>query len=231
METPRTYKLERWIAFLLALLFFLPFVANADELAYTDTFRASEVRHRTGEQFLALVGSRLEPVTIRVTAARDPFEDAEGETTGKRIEAGSYEDAFLLRSGRLKAGPVTLASPHSTENALDTPLTITLGRTHATLDYRCGDAPDPDGIVSCALVLESAGTTQVLAEVFAFFEARHDLQVYYAFAGDLDRDGKLDLLIDISVDEHEWHPALFLSSAAREGELVAKVAEIVSAGC
>lgn len=231
MEITRTYRLERWIAVILGLLFFLPFVANADELAYTDTFRASEVRHRTGERFLALVGSRLEPVTIKVVPARDPFEDAEGETTGKRIEAGSHEDAFLLRSGRLQAGPVTFASPHATENPVDAPLTITLGTTHSTLDYRCGDAPDPDGVVACTLVLERGGTTQVLAEVWAFFEARHDLQVYFAFAGDLDRDGKLDLLIDISEDEHEWHPALFLSSAAHEGELVAKVAEIVSAGC
>ena len=44
------------------------------------------------------------------------------------------------------------------------------------------------------------------------------------WAGDLDRDGRLDMLATFS-SKYSYHPRqLFLSSAARSGELVAEVA-------
>lgn len=42
-STPTDYRLERWIAALLALLFFLPFIANAQESPVVSTKNAAPV--------------------------------------------------------------------------------------------------------------------------------------------------------------------------------------------
>ena len=220
-ESTTNYRLERWIAVILGLLFFLPFVARADEILYTGAFHEDDVRPVSGERFFALAGGRLEPVAIRVRPMHDSLV----------VEAGTFKDVYLLRSDRLQPGRVIAASPSFTDLPVDAPLTINLGATQSTLHYHCGTTADADGFVDCSLVLATNGVTQTLGTVSTFFEARNDLQVYFAFAGDLDHDGKLDLLIDVSANVHEWHPALFLSSAANEGELVAKVAELVTSGC
>lgn len=49
--------------------------------------------------------------------------------------------------------------------------------------------------------------------------------------GDFDRDGKLDLLIDLSDQENLYYPSLFLSSPAYKGKLLKKVAVHTSVGC
>ncbi len=230
-ETTTNDRLERWLALILGLLFFLPFVARADDLAYAGPFHGSEVRYASGERFFALTNGRLEPVHIRVKPIHDALADLPGESSGRIIEAGRFKDVYLLRSDRLQPGGVVAATPSSTELPVDAPLTINLGATQSTLDYHCGTAADADGFVECSLILATNGVTQTLGTVTTYFEARNDLQLYFPFAGDLDHDGRLDLLIDISADEHEWHPALFLSTAAAEGALVAKVAEFVTSGC
>lgn len=235
MEQNNGYRLERWIAVLLGLLFFLPFVARGDELLFTDTYSHHEIRNVTGEQFLVLAGDervpRLESASLRVRRVYDPWEDAEGETTGKRVEVDGHNDVFLLRSPHLRAGHVVAASPMRTELPIDAPTPITLGATQYTLDYHCGSDPDERGIVECALILDDGRRQQELARVLYFFADREHMGVLFHFAGDLDGDGRLDLLIDISRTDHEWHPALFLSSAADEGELVKKVAELVTYAC
>lgn len=51
------------------------------------------------------------------------------------------------------------------------------------------------------------------------------------WAGDLDRDGKIDLLFDEADREFYSRYTLYLSSAAKDGELVGKVAEWTTSGC
>ena len=239
-ETPRSYRLERIIAALLFLLFFLPFVANADELLFTDLFYGDEVKAKSGETYLALVGNVLQPVKIVVTDEFHPIADAEGEMTGKRVHAVGIDDeegAYLLRSNRLTAGPVVCATPCDTElMPIGKPQKLTLGTKKYVIRYQCASAPDPDGLVDCALVLEGEGLTQVLAHLPAIDDngklASLDVEQYVAFAGDLDHDGKLDLLANVSSHWNQWHPVLFLSTAAKDGELVGRAAEMSSTiGC
>ena len=241
MSEARSYRLERIIAAILFLLFFLPFVANADEVLFTDLFHGDEVTAKSGEPFLALVCNDrdecvLQPVKIDVSLEFDPVVDAEDERTGKRVRAHGVESAYLLRSSRLSAGPVTSARPAATDLLpVSKPQTITLGTSKYVLHYRCGNAADPDGFVNCSLVLTGNGVTQVLAVFGALDEGGGinslDAEQYVVFAGDLDHDGRLDLLANVSGHWNEWHPALFLSSAAKDGELVARVAELVATGC
>ncbi len=51
------------------------------------------------------------------------------------------------------------------------------------------------------------------------------------WAGDLDRDGKLDFLLDATTHYNVSEPTLFLSSPAQAGEIVRPVATIHFVGC
>ena len=48
---------------------------------------------------------------------------------------------------------------------------------------------------------------------------------YLLWAGDLDRDGQLDMLIDTVCDYNASGPMLFLSSLAEDGDLLQMVAQ------
>ena len=51
------------------------------------------------------------------------------------------------------------------------------------------------------------------------------------WAGDLDRDGKLDLLIESASHANVSSLTLFLSSPAKENKLLEPVAQFVTQGC
>jgi hypothetical protein len=70
--------------------------------------------------------------------------------------------------------------------------------------------------------------SQVIAEKGRTFpESFFKLQ----WAGDVDRDGKIDLFIDLSWGEVAGHYALFLSSEAEDMDLVKLVAQLLIMGC
>jgi hypothetical protein len=54
---------------------------------------------------------------------------------------------------------------------------------------------------------------------------------YLIWAGDLDNDGKIDMFWDLTDHYAGRHYTLFLSSLAKEGEWLKKVAEVIYRGC
>lgn len=86
---------------------------------------------------------------------------------------------------------------------------VTFNGTESTLDWRCAET-EIDGFRQCALMLGERVLTYRMAP------AGQELQVRVNFAGDVDRDGRLDLLVDITRNGSEWQPAAFLSSAVAE---------------
>ena len=215
------YRLERWLAIILSLLFFLPFVARADEIVLMGSYHGDEMPHATGEPFLALTrGCVLVPVTIDVTIEEDPIVDNPGERTGKRVSVAGFEELFLVRGRNLHPGKVTPAQPDFAE--LQIPASkpaFLLGAREYQLSYRCRGE-------ECTLVLASGELSQGLETVEG-----HDVAHYVSFAGDLDHDDRLDLIVDLSRHYNESRPTLWLSSAAKEGQLVAMTAELPTTGC
>lgn len=215
------YRLERWLAILLSLLFFLPFVARADDVAYTGSFHGEEMPYATGERFLALTeGGVLVPVTIDVEIEEDPIVDNPGERTGKRVSVAGFEELFLVRGRNLHPGKVTPAQPDFAELLIPVSKPVfVLGSHEYQLSYRCRAE-------ECTLVLASGELSQDLETV-----AGDDVAHHVSFAGDLDHDGRLDLIVDLSRHYNESRPTLWLSSAAKEGQLVAMTAELPTTGC
>ncbi|HVR38757.1 MAG TPA: hypothetical protein VMU84_06650 [Thermoanaerobaculia bacterium] len=224
---------------LLPLIALLATLARADELLMPGSFHGDEIRYKSGEAWLALHRGMLQPVRITIEREFDPILDDEGEKTGKRVDVIGAPDAlFLVRGTRLHPGPVTAASPQSAELTLGQITTFTFANTKSTMQFRCSRAANPEGYIPCALVLTSNGVEQKLATFDAIVdEQTHKLLPAGAavpevvWAGDLDRDGRLDFVVNVSPHYNVWSPALFLSSAAREGEIVAKVAMFTVSGC
>ena len=76
--------------------------------------------------------------------------------------------------------------------------------------------------------LRHEGVSQVIFRMPEFVDEAH---VSLRFAGDLDHDGKLDLIMSNS-GKYSYHPLqLYLSSAAKSGELVREVATWDRYGC
>ena len=76
----------------------------------------------------------------------------------------------------------------------------------------------------------------MLARVPAYRESDssrlgHDGSLRLYFAGDLDRDGRLDLVFDTSDHYNLSRPTLLLSSLAADGTLVGEAAQYQSVGC
>ncbi|HEX8252911.1 MAG TPA: hypothetical protein VF846_07185 [Thermoanaerobaculia bacterium] len=172
MESPlhNDYRLERWIALFLALLFFLPFVASAQEAP------------------LALVCS--------------------GSTaTLQHVSKDTPSSAFLVSDARLTAGAIANAS--CSDTAVSAPAKLTFNGRESLLAYRCDEADD-EGLTDCVLELDGRAVAKRVA-----FEGER-LKVLVSFAGDLDRDGRLDLLVDVARNRFELRPTLYLSSPERE---------------
>jgi len=81
---------------------------------------------------------------------------------------------------------------------------------------------------SYVLIVSTGNLEQVLREAPAYDQDGPPLLLW---AGDLDKDGKLDLLMDITNHYNISETALFLSSLARSGELVGKAGTFRTGGC
>lgn len=165
-------------------------------------------------------------VRIRVVPAphADPVEDPDG-SGGRLVEAdGCPEAVVLLRGRELKEGPVQTVAFGSLPVPKETVANLRLGTSppyYLQAEQKGGEDP-------VVLLLSQGERRQAVASIAG---CCNDTWPAIVWAGDLDRDGGLDLLLNVSGHYAGSELALFLSSAARKGDLVGEVARFASSSC
>ncbi len=230
-------------------------LTGAHALQPPGMFHDGETVARHGERWLALRvhdgDASLRMARLRVKRVFDIIADAEGEATGQEIESDVGDVVTYLRGPALHAGPVAVAvSEYVGEGPLPMQR-LRLGDRVYRILTRCNQAvvnATQDGMTyRCRIELSEDGKDgdveygprQALVEMSASsaLSAAPDIVLgddatpHVIFAGDLDRDGRLDLIFDTSDHYNLSHPVLFLSGAAEGDELLHAVAEHDAVGC
>jgi hypothetical protein len=226
-------RMPRLPALLLALLAPAAMAAPPPALLLPGDYPAGGSGTRSGESWLALVvdedHSALIASAVSVEAVADPvFGDAPGE----RVAAPGLpaEPLALLRElPLLRAGDVVTVLAEPKDLARDLPLVMFLNSAEAyKLALDCGPLKGDRTRERCGLVFSRGGQQQVLGQ----FEGTRvasgqralgiDAAPALLWTGDIDRDGRLDLLLDLSDRYDLGATSLFLSTAAGAGELVGR---------
>jgi hypothetical protein len=206
------------------------------QLLETGEFHGDEVVAQTGEQWLGLFpnqsGFELLTSVITVEAVYDPIVDGDDSSllTGKKVSVNHHDDPVFLLKGADMLQPgsaVTILSEKKYfHNGVKANLQIE--RNEYQLEV-VSDDPEPVGYLkdNSKLLLTFGRFKQVLFSL----DTQNDASWTLLWAGDIDRDGKLDLYMDLSDHYNVSQRRLFLSSQAKAGELVKEVAAFVTVGC
>lgn len=203
-------------------------------------FHGAEVKARSGEKWLGLYvtesGSELMESIIKIRLVNDPIVDEdELSATGKRVDVEYPTEPLLLvkNAPGVKPGPVTTIFYAKADEFFSlykhSPVSLKLGTCSYQLKL-VGSGPGADSILprDPQLLLTDGEITQVLCTLEGEVS---DIDWSLCWAGDLDGDGKVDLYADLRPHYNVSERVLFLSSQAKTGQLVAKVAEFVTTGC
>lgn len=211
-------------------------------------FHSGEAVARHGERWLALRvcpdGAELLTARVAVKRVHDELLDGEGEATGEAVSAIGLEDVtMLLRGPGLRPGTVAQAAVGDLPSEHGFPThRLSLGPREYRIATRCtadlADAAVEHPAYTCTIDLIDGERRQALMSTGAYRESSDarlllgdDASPHLIFAGDLDRDGRLDLIFDTTDHYNLSRPTLFLSGAAGEGELVRAVATQDAVGC
>ena len=219
---------------------------SSQQLLFTGTYHGDEVTAKSGEKWLALVpslgGYALEETPIRIEFVKDEIIDQKDEATAKKVLIDlNKKPLFLVRANQvIKPGSVEMATAKPQNLEIDSAIQLKLnnGRNYDVL-VAC-DANSPltvDNFRQCPLVLTTESMHQTINN-FQIYSPPDSKPVFAGdaspsliWAGDLNKDGALDLLIDLSNHYNISAPTLFLSSGAPSDALVVKAAEFITSGC
>ncbi|HEM62296.1 MAG TPA: hypothetical protein ENO24_08395 [Chloroflexi bacterium] len=197
----------------------------------TGTYHGGEITAQSGETWLGLFqigdGFKLLPTVVSVI----PLENASGDSrsgVGWKVEADDHgKPIFLVRSpaGLLQDGDVTTLFRGwrmlATGGAMEFPFE---GEQYRLVVAQQTWLRGPTAREFLALVLEGADKQQLLYSVPAREAEREDLFWSLLWAGDLDRDGRLDFYVHVGDPAEVPERRLFLSSLASARSLVGEAA-------
>ena len=213
-------------------------VESKIQLLQVGAFHGDEVSAESGEVWLGLYstpdGYALISSRITVETVYDPFVDNAGEKTGRVVMVeGQTRPLFLIKG--LDTPEAQSIKTLSVEGAILSPgksLNLGLdGKNESYLTvYGEGDV-GPNGFTSLENYSLELSKGQVSQELLAYSSTNGAIPTLL-WAGDLDGDNRLDLVINATPHYAvSSAPMLFLSSMAKDGNLVQMVAIFIATGC
>jgi hypothetical protein len=211
-------------------------------LLLTGQYHADEVPDTAAGQWLGVYesarGNEVKPTRVRIARVPDPIV---GDESGKEIVATPSKGlVFLVRGfSGVSPGPVeatfSAKAPEEQKPIDDHQLPLVLAGTRYELSARSRQHRSKvEDEWSCEVVLVRTrdGSPAVRQTLYMGVGSCGPESTYpvLIWAGDLDQDRQLDLLVDLQ-GYNTSAPTLYLSSPAKSGELVAKIAQLVSVGC
>lgn len=179
-------------------------------------------------------GYVLRPAELQVKIVKDPILDGESVLSGRQVTAADSNAMFFITGfDKAKMGKIDTAAFSSNTLPANKQLTYFFkGKEYKIIAY--SDSAQADSVTysyknyGWKVVGSKNGRKieQTLVE-----DQRFDDSIYVLlWAGDLDRDGIPDLLLDLSNHYNISRYALYLSSMAERGKLYKKVAEFKAVG-
>ncbi len=213
------------------------------EILRTGSFHGDEVRADAAGPWFALVseadGASLLAVRVKVVSEHDAIVDGAREKTGKRVETSPRVDAVALLRGlrSLKAGRLPTAIGERNFQRGDG-VNVHLGDRAYQVSFECAAGREIEGQSTCEVKLASGSAGQSLftyRSTFLFDDEWHTSGTLdtpmIVWAGDLDGDGRLDILLNTSDNDNVGEMRLYLSSRADAAHLVSEVARFTHVGC
>lgn len=178
----------------------------------------------------------LIPTTIRVKVVSHNLRDYKKSTekTGREISSNvKLPNVFLLKNAKtLKPGEVKTVF-YGNEDSSDS-----INRTYRrefdfngakyALFVEDSSKEGGDYLTKDSKMMLSAGNRK---QIIYKPEGCNDCSWDLCWVGDLDKDGKLDFMLNLTSHYNSTCHTLFLSSQAKEGEIVRDVAELCQQGC
>ncbi len=208
------------------------------QLLQVGAFHGDEVSAESGETWLGLYstsdGYTLIPSRITVETVYDPLVDSEGERTGKVVSVEERARPLFLIKGLDAPKRESIKTLSAEQTVLSPGKFLDLGMNskngYHLSAYGEGDI-GPSGFISLKNYSIELSNGQVSQELLAY-DSTNGAVPSLLWAGDLDGDGQLDLLIDATPHYTVYSaPMLFLSSMAKDGNLVQQVALFVAISC
>ena len=208
------------------------------QLLQVGGFHGDEVAAESGEVWLGLYstpdGYTLIPSRITVETVYDPFVDNAGEKTGKVVSVEEQMRPLFLVKG-LNIPKRKFIKTLSVEGAILSPgkyLDLRLeGKNESYLTVYGEGEIGSNGFTSLENYSLELSKGQLSQELVAYSSTYGAIPTLL-WAGDLDGDGQLDLVINATPHYTVYSaPMLFLSSIAKEGYLVQRVAIFIATGC
>ncbi len=185
-------------------------------------------------------GYTLDPTTISIEEMSHPRRDGSPGSAFKVAVAAEHSGARLMIGGLKNpiAGKVKTASDTRVALVPGVQYTVALENTLDELIIKAegnpsrGSEPTKDDFLRYKIVLERAGEApQILPSDF-FVQLQYHDHVQIVWAGDLDRDDRIDLVLSYPYGESGANgTVLMLSSERRLNSLLHPVAKYVYGGC
>lgn len=210
--------------------------ACAADIMEITVYHEGECSAKSGQVWMGLFPLKdkqfeLRPAKINITLVNDQIIDEDPRIkTGRKVTVAGKVEPLVLVGGvpTLKPGKVVTSNVIAKERMdVGQTLKLNVGAKPAVLTVS-GIKKDAEIRNSYKVVLESGGTKQTVYERKQVADSSFPSLLW---AGDLDGDGKIDLVMDTTDNYNVRNLTLFLSGKAKPGKLVEQVATHMSTGC